>query len=282
VHAFWRWLVKPRHCGEVTMTPPLLKRLQPGMLLMWDRNFLTYGHVQTTLARGAHLLARIKKNLVFQPIGRFDDGSYLARLYASAKDRRHDRHGILVRIIEYTFDDPGRSGSGERHRLLTTLLDDKPDPAPTLIELYHGRWEEELSIDEWKTHQMERPVLRSQTPAGVVQEIYGLMLAHHVVRTLMFEAAQTVPISPLRLSFTGTLKILRCRLPECPRGEAGRRRWWGNLLEEIAEETIPPRRDRVNPRVIKRKMSNWLKKRPQHHHWPQPTKQFRESVVMLR
>src|SRR5512142_2109485 len=33
------------------------------------------------------------------------------------------RNSILVRIIEYTFDDPGRPGSGEQHRLLTTLLD---------------------------------------------------------------------------------------------------------------------------------------------------------------
>ncbi len=40
-----------------------------------------------------------------------------------------------------------------------------------VVVLYHERWEEELTIDELKTHQRERPVLRSQTPAGVVQEI---------------------------------------------------------------------------------------------------------------
>jgi hypothetical protein len=45
-----------------------------------------------------------------------------------------------------------------------------------LIVLYHERWEEELTIDELKTHQRERPVLRSQTPGGVVQELYGLLL----------------------------------------------------------------------------------------------------------
>ena len=37
--------------------------------------------------------------------------------------------GHIVRIIEYTFDDPGRPGSGEPHRLLTTLLDETLDPA---------------------------------------------------------------------------------------------------------------------------------------------------------
>jgi len=147
--------------------------------------------------------------------------------------------------------------------------------------LYHERWEEELTIDESKTHQRERPVLRSETPAGVVQEIQGLLLAHYVVRVLMSEAARQNQLPPRRLSFTGALKVLRCRLPECPKSRAGLRRWYDDLLAEIAEEVLPERRDRVNPRVIKRKMSNWRKKRPEHRHYPQPTKKFRQSVVML-
>lgn len=281
-HVFWRWLIKPCHTGEISMTPPLLKHLHKDMLLMWDRNFLTYSHVQQVRSHGAHLLARLKKNQIFQPIKRLRDGSYLAKLYRHAGDRQHDRGGILVRIIEYSFDDPKRPGAGEKHRLLTTLLDEQEHPAKTLVELYHARWEEELAIDELKTHESQRPVLRSQTPAGVVQEIYGLMLGHYVLRTLMHEAAQKVPVSPLRISFVGTLKILRCRLPECPQSPPARQSWWRNLLEEIAEEVIPERRNRINPRVIKRKMSNWLKKRPEHYHWPQPTKQFRRSIVMCR
>jgi hypothetical protein len=110
----------------------------------------------------------------------------MAKLYRNAADRRplrylRKRNGIVVRIIEYTLDDPGRPGRGERHRLLTTLLDAELDPATTLVCLYHERWEEELSIDELKTPQRERPLLRSQTPpevakGGVVQEVYGLLV----------------------------------------------------------------------------------------------------------
>src|SRR5215210_8012439 len=121
-HVLWRFLIKPCHTGEITMAPYLLRWLQKDMLLLWDRNFLSYQTVAAVRARGAHLLARIKKNLIFVPIRVLDDGSYLAKLYPWPTDRRHDRNGILVRIIEYTFDDPGRSGSGEPHRLLTTLL----------------------------------------------------------------------------------------------------------------------------------------------------------------
>ncbi len=97
------------------------------------------------------------------------------------------------------------------------LLGATRHPAKRLIRLYHERWEEELTIDEIKTHERERPVLRSQTPAGVVQEIQGLLLAHYVVRGLMSEAARQQQLPPRRLSFTGALKVLRCRLPECPR-----------------------------------------------------------------
>ena len=80
----------------------------------------------------------------------------------------------------------------------------------------------------------------------------------------------------------GALKVLRLRLPAAPRSPAGRKRWWEELVWEVGEEVLPARRERVNPRVIKRKMSNWRKKRPEHRHYPQPTKRFAESIVMRR
>ncbi|AXE81975.1 hypothetical protein C5746_39305 [Streptomyces atratus] len=38
----------------------------------------------------------------------------------------------------------------------------------------------------------------------------------------------------------------------------------------MLERLLPPRRPRANPRVIKRKMSNWHLKHPHHHNPPQP------------
>jgi hypothetical protein len=279
-HILWKSLIKPQARSEVVMATYLLRFLEEGMLVLWDRSFLSYAHVQQVRARHAQLLARIKKNMVFTPIRRLADGSFLAKLYASAAHRRRDEGGIVVRILEYTFDDPGRAGSGQAHRLLTTLLDAHRHPAKRLIVLYHERWEEELTIDEFKTHLRERPVLRSETPAGVVQEVYGLLLGHYVVRKLLCEAAASTGLGPRQLSFTGALKVLRCRLPEVPK--SGRRlgQWFADLVAEVAEEVLDERRDRVNPRVIKRKMSNWKKKRPEHRHYPQPTKKFRQSVVI--
>ncbi len=280
-HVIWRHLIKPIRCGEVTMAATLLRHLQPDMLLMWDRGFLSYANVAHVVGRQASLLARIKKNLIFTPLRSFWDGSYLAKVYPSSRHRVQDQDGITVRIIEYTLKDRNRPGAGDKHRLLTTLLQPSLDPAKRLIELYHQRWELELAIDELKTHQRERPVLRSETPAGIVQEIHGLLLAHYVVRVLMFEAAEPEAIDPRRLSFTAALKILRCRLPQCPKSREGLAKWYRNLLEEIATERLPERRDRVNPRVIKRKISRWPKKRPNHCDYPQPTRKFRQAIVMV-
>ena len=42
------------------------------------------------------------------------------------------------------------------------------------------------------------------------------------------------------------------------------------LLKEVAAERLPPRRERCNPRVVKRKMSNYKLKRPQHANPPKP------------
>jgi hypothetical protein len=280
-HVMWRWLIKPIHVAEQVMADGLLRFLEPGMLLLWDRGFLGYHRVKAVMTRGVPLLAHVKSNLTMEPIRYFKDRSYLAKIHRNATDRRNDRDGILVRIIEYRLNDPKRPHYSETHRLLTTLLDPQVDPAQTLAELYHARWEVELVIDEIKTHQMARPVLRSQTPAGVVQELHALLLDHDVVRVLMFEAAKKAQMPPLRMSFVGTLKILRCRIPECPRFRRAQARWWRNLLGEIAEEILPPRRNRINPRVIKRKMSKWKKKRAKDRPYPQPTLAFAETIEMI-
>ena len=280
-HVLWKSLIKPHRRGEHPMARHILRFLAENMLLLWDRNFLSFDLVQQVRTRGAHLLARVKGNLIFTPTRRLRDGSFLAKLYPSPRHRARDEGGLVVRIIEYRFDDPNRPGADQVHRLLTTLLDEQQHPAKDLIVLYHERWEQELAYDELKTHQRERPVLHSQTPGGVVQELYGLLLGHFIIRKLMCDAAEQAEVAPRELSFVNTLKILRCRLPEAPRSASGLRRWHQQLLTEVAAEVLEPRRNRINPRVIKRKMSNWLKKRDKHRNYPQPTKTFRKSIVML-
>lgn len=273
------------HDGEQTLARQLWDRLPPDALLLEDRGFFAYEDWKSLHSR-VKLLVRVKSNMVLNPIRRLADGSFLAKIYPSVYHRQKDREGIVVRVIEYVLDDPQRSGHQERHRLITNLLDEAECPAMELILLYHERWEEELVFDEQKTHQdprrAEKPAqLRSESPEGVEQELYALSLGHFVVRSLMLTAAESAKLDVDRLSFTGCFRILQCRLPEC-RSEtaASFDQWFAALLGEMSEERIEARRNRINPRVIKQKMSKWPKKRP-HHRRPKPLlKRFEETVVM--
>lgn len=272
--------------GEQTLAEKLWGLVPTDALLLEDRNFFSYSHWKTLDSRGVKLLIRLKSNLILKPIERLPDGSYLAKIYPSSYARDKDRDGIVIRVIEYTLNDPQRTGHGEVHRLGTNLLDPTSSPALELVCLYHERWEEELVYDEQKTHQdPRRPTkpthLRSQTPEGVEQEVYALSLGHFVVRALMLEAAQRENIDVDTLSFIGSLHILQARLPECVSADPkGLNQWYELLLKELALERVDPRRNRVNPRVVKKKMSQFAQKRPEHRRRPALTKAFAETVII--
>jgi hypothetical protein len=289
-HAEVAMVVRSITHGEQAMVGALLRHLDAEMLLLWDRGFFSYELWKAVTARRVKILARVTRRLILKPIRNLADGSYLAKIYGSAYDRTKDRNGIEVRVIRYTLDDPQRVGHGEVHTLITSLLDEDLYPARELINLYHERWEQELVFDEQKTHQDPRRAtkpahLRSETPAGVIQEIYALSLGHFVIRKLMFEAAGTAGLDPDRLSFLGCFQILKCRLPECDSSTpASFESWYRALLWEMQQERTDDeeRRNRINPRVIKRKMSKFKKKRSEHRKAPPLKKTFAETVVMAR
>lgn len=273
--------------GEQGMLPSLLKHLKAGMLLMWDSGFYSYRLWQQAVATEAELLVRLSGTLKLPVLEQLPDGSYLSKVYPTSGDRDKDLKGTWVRVIRYTHNDPQRVLCGKEHRLLTTLLDAKTYPARELICQYHQRWEVELVYDEQKTHHAPRvsgkeAQVRSETPRGVVQELYALSLGHYLTRAFMAEAAHSEGLDPDRLSFVGCLRILKIRLPEYAAvREEEREDWVEALLGEMARERTEPRRNRINPRVIKVKMSNFKKKRAQHRRIPPLTQTFEESVVML-
>src|SRR6516164_11183729 len=248
--------IKGPDSGEQRLAPGLFRHLRPDMLLLWDRGFFSYVLWKWVVTQGCQLLARVSSRLVLRPTQPLADGSYLAKIYPCASERNRDRQGLVVRVIRYTLNDPQRVGHGQEHVLLTTLLDAERYPAEELVLLYHERWEIELVYDEQKTHQnpwqVSKPAdLRSQTPQGVLQELYALSLGHFVVRSVMTAAAASVSLDPDRLSFVGCLQILRCRLPECPALESPSfAEWYRGLLWEVSRERTDDavRRNRINPR----------------------------------
>jgi hypothetical protein len=209
--------------GELTLAKGVLGFLKEGMLCLADRYFFGFELWNQARSSGAELLWRVKKNLKLPVEERLADGSYLSRIYPSQKDQRRRTNGVVVRVIEYQLK--GVPGAEPIYRLLSTILDPDEAPAEELAALYHERWEIETAFDELKTHlRGSKIVLRSKTPDLVLQEFYGLLMAHFAVRGLMHEAALKAQEDPDRLSFTHAVRVVRRKLPFFhaipPRGES--------------------------------------------------------------
>jgi hypothetical protein len=208
-HAITRVALGPCTTGELALADELWPSLHDGMLCLADRNFYSYERFQNARRTGAQLLWRVKSDVGLPRERALADGSYLTSIYP-VKDRRAKRGGVPARVIEYELEDPGRPDNDTRYRLITTMLDPDQAPAEELAPLYTQRWEFEGALDELKVHQRgPRVVLRSKTPDGVIQEIYGYLCVHYAIRWLMHTVAVDSGHDPDRLSFTRTLRAAR-------------------------------------------------------------------------
>lgn len=210
-HVLWAARMSKYATDELTLAQDVVPRLRKGMLCLADRFFPSYKLWQAAAQTGADLLWRTRQNARLDVDRRLPDGSYLSRIYASTSDRRNQRKGIVVRVIDYRLKDV--KDAEPIYRLITTILDPAQAPAKELAALYHERWEIETALDELKTHlRGAQIVLRSKTPELVEQEFYGLLMAHFAIRGLMHEAALRADEDPDRLSFLHSVRVVQRRL----------------------------------------------------------------------
>lgn len=202
--------------SEVSLAHKAIKNLEPGMLCLADRGFSGYPLWRAASQTGAQLLWRALKNRKLPVLQRFKDGSYLSQVSPAPATLKKmgdkTAPAITVRVIDYRL--PGVANAEPVYRLITTLLDCDRYPADELAALYHERWSIETTFAEIKTTLKGADiVLRSKTPELVRQEFWGLLLAHHVVRKLMLEAALSRQRAPDEFSFKHSLSIVRRKLP---------------------------------------------------------------------
>ena len=86
-------------------------------------------------------------------------------------------------------------------------------------------------------------------------------------------------MDPDRLSFVGCFQILKTRMPECPIDPPKRERWFKALRNEMSMEVTDPRRNRINPRVIRVKMSKFGKKQPHHRGISELERSFEDVII---
>jgi hypothetical protein len=154
------------HLGESSLAPSLGRSLGPGMLLLVDQGLCSLELWRSLQATEAQLVWRCRQDVKLPVLAVFPDGSFASELGQS----RPASQRVVVRVVDYRLDDPGRPGQPEDYRLITTILDPALAPAAELPALYPQRWEHETALDELKTHQRgPGVVLRSKDPDGSVR-----------------------------------------------------------------------------------------------------------------
>jgi hypothetical protein len=213
--------------GERALALPMLSRLGRDWLVFADRGFYSWETWCAADDAGAALAWRLAEGLRLPVIEWLPDGSYVSvvldpvlrgrareRLVAAAtagRDLDPDQ-ARLVRVVEYDVPDREGNGEGELFVVLVNVLDHRDLPALDIAEGYHQRRESETANRQVKT-DLRGPgrILRSKSPAMVEQEVWGLLLCHWAIGSLICEAATEADIDPDRISFARTVRIIRRR-----------------------------------------------------------------------
>ncbi len=257
----------PYKIGERRGALKLLRSASEGMLLMWDRGLHSYKMFSAAIKKKCHVLGRVPAHVKFEVVQNLPDGSYISWIAPDGKSRKKGATLLPVRVIEYIVEEEGVE---KVYRLITNLMDIATFPAQLLAIEYHQRWEAENTLDELKVHLNGRKIpIRSKNPREVIQEIYGWLLGHYCIRSLMFQSATVAGISPLRLSFTGSLQVLKRAVPEFQKIENKADLELANiyyswLIWEIRDLEIPPPQQRSNPRVVKKTRCKFKSKKRHH------------------
>jgi hypothetical protein len=220
-------------------------------------------------------IVKASRRAKFKPIQSFADGSFLARLAHKIPDpdapktkngrQRWKKVYLDVRVIRFQI--PGFRPV----TLVTNIL----DPTITAREMalhYHQRWDIEVAYDEIKTHQcatlrgQSPTTFRSKRPDLVKQELYALLIMYNAVRLLICQAAVKQGKDPRFISFLDALQHIIDAAPMMTADASEHTEdKFCYLLMVIADCDIDrPRRPRINPRVVKVKMSKFKRKNKRH------------------
>lgn len=264
----------PLYTHEMSQMPKLHPAMRVGDLLVGDRGFCSFAHISLLLLDEIHALFRMHQcQIVNFRTGRRcasagtkgkPNSRWLKRLgirdqivewlkpkikpkWMTAEQYAALPNSVVVRELRYTTSVPGFRT--KEVTLVTTLLDSDIYPAKDIWALYRKRWSVETNFANLKT-TMGMNILRCETVAGVLKEMYVFCLVYNLVRLLMLEAANRQGVDIDRISFIDALRWLTTAKAKTP------------LLKLIVN---PARPNRVEPRVIKRRPKNFRLMRKSRH-----------------
>ncbi len=250
------------HQGELTLAAHL--RGIDHSITLFDRAYFSAAFLLDWQGAGEqrHWLMRARDNLRHEIVQTLGERDWLISMPVSQRAR--SLHPALpshwqARLFEVDIQ-------GKRRRFITCMLDWQRFAAPQLAQLYCQRWEIELGFREIKQSlQQGKNVLRSKQPELVMQEVWGVLIAHTLLRRWMRLMAQHVKVEPVRISFHTAKHAILAAITTVHLGRAGTLpQHLQMLLEQARYFVLPPRRSgRSFPREIKRSRSKYPKRKCQ-------------------
>ena len=157
---------------------------------------------------------------------------------------------ITVRLVR--FQVRARGFRTQSVVVVTSLLDETAFPDSAIAEIYARRWQVELHYRQIKTN-LALDVLRGLSPKMIERELWMHAIAYNLVRALLLEAALTHAVPIERLSFKGALDALQVWAERALHSRRHRGHARRTLLARIANDQVPLRPGRSEPRARKRR-----------------------------
>jgi len=245
--------------SEQSLAKELLEAIPERCLLIADRLYGVGAFLVLLAAqfakRPGHFLVRVGSNLRPKVLEALKDGSVLVEIKPSKGAGRLQAREIRGRVRR-------PRGPWVEVRFWTSLLDCKMYPAKELLALYARRWEQEIVYKQIKVDMRQAELLRSHTAETAAQEVAALILAHALLAEERMRVAAKSGAEVLRISFGKTLAMVRSLwVTLAAAGDLLTRQQAAALTDQvmqmIAEITLPARRKRSCPRKVRQPIGSW-------------------------
>jgi hypothetical protein len=170
----------------------MLSRLQAGVLLLFDRGYLSFPWFDELTEQGLWWISRYAnqasvqvRHVLYQGDGVLDAIVWLGKY-------RADRAKYPVRLVQFY-------SKGHLHRYLTNVLDPQQLPLAEVARLYARRWDIELAFAVLKEHLQVGQLWSAKWPVICVQIWCALLLAQ-VFHGLQVQLAAQAGVDPFEVS----------------------------------------------------------------------------------
>jgi hypothetical protein len=256
--AVLKWATGPcagKASGETSMLRELAHGFGAGDLVMADRYYAGYFMLATLIECGADIVIRQHqlRKTDFRRGKRLGKSDHVVDWPKPVRPRWMD-HDTYIAMPDFLTLREVRVADWV---IVTSLIDAKTVSRMELGALYPQRWQIELDLRSIKS-VMQMAVLRCLTPDMVKKEIAVHLLAYNLIRAAMAQTAVLYNTHPRQLSFKAAMQLLRASDIDARRdpGMTTSSRY-DLLLCSIASNVLPRRPGRVEPRVKKRRSSNY-------------------------